>query len=149
MNSRQGDILFGAVTILFASFIYVESSQLPTDTGGFSKLVSWILGGAGAVLLLKTFRRTEMATRLFSDFQWAIFCISVALWILVIFLIPIVGFFVTAVVYLFLSSWLLLGRPRQIGALFKSALFAVATTVVLWFLFTEVLQLSMPEGLFF
>ena len=63
--------------------------------------------------------------------------------------IPIVGFFVTAVVFLFLSSWLLLGRPRQIGALFKSALFAVATTVVLWFLFTQVLQLSMPEGLFF
>jgi hypothetical protein len=149
MNSRHGDILFGAATVLFASFIYLESIQLPTDTGGFSKLVSWILGGAGAVLFLKTFRRTETATRLFSDFQWTIFFTSVALWILAIFLTPFVGFFVTAAVFLFLSSWLLLGQPRQIGALFKNALFAVATTVVLWFLFKQTLQLSMPEGLFF
>jgi hypothetical protein len=149
MNSRQGDIIFGAATLLFASFIYFESNQLPTDTGGFSKLVSWILGGAGAVLLLKSFRQTETATLLFSDFQWAIFCTSVALWFLAIFLIPIVGFFVTAAVFLFLSSWLLLGRPRQTGALFKNALFAVTTTGVLWFLFKQTLQLSMPEGLFF
>ena len=149
MYSRHGDILFGAVTILFASFIYVESSQLPTDSGGFSKLVSWILGGAGAVLLLKTFRRTETATRLFLDFQWIIFFASVALWFLAIFLIPIVGFFVTAAIFLFLSAWLLLGWPRQPGMLFVIALFAVITTVALWFLFTQILQLSMPEGLYF
>ena len=93
MYSRHGDILFGAVTILFASFIYVQSSQLPTDSGGFSKLVSWILGGAGVVLLLKTIRRTETATRLFLDFQWTIFFTSLALWFLAILLIPIVGFF--------------------------------------------------------
>lgn len=149
MNSRHGDILFGAATLLFAGFIYVESSQLPTDTGGFSKLVSWILSSAGALLLLKAFRRTEKATLLFSDFQWTIFCTSVVLWFLAIFFIPIVGFFVTAGVFLFLSAWLLLGWPRQTGVLFKTALFAVITTVVLWFLFTQILQLSMPEGLFF
>lgn len=149
MNSRHGDILFGSAIILFAGFVYFESTQLPADTGGFARLVSWILGGAGAAQLLKALTRGESSTPLFSGFRWQIFIQSVGLWIFAILLIPFVGFFVVAAIFLFLSSWLLLGKPCQIGALTKNALFAVGTTAALWFLFTQILQLSMPEGLFF
>jgi hypothetical protein len=149
MNARRADIVSALTVLLFAAYVFHEGSQLEAGAGGFPQLIAMILGGAGVFLLFRSLRRSDDGPSIAAGINWIMLGGVVVLWVATILVLDIAGFFVMAGAFLAAAAWILDGRPRAVRPLIRIALFACATTVVLWVVFKELLGLSPPSGFLF
>lgn len=149
MNARQGDIAAAVTVLLFAGYVFYEGAQLDAGAGGFPRLIAMILAAAGGFLLIRALRRADSGPPLATGINWIMLGGVVALWVTTILVLDIAGFFAMAGIFLAAAAWILDGRPRGARSLLRIALFASATTVVLWVVFKQLLGLNPPGGFLF
>ena len=149
MNARRADLVSAVTVLLFAAYVFYEGADLGAGAGGFPQLIAMILAGAGAFLLFRTLRRADGGPFIVQGIDWIMLGGVVALWVATVLVLDIAGFFAMAGAFLAAAAWILDGRPREVRALLRIALFACATTVVLWVVFKELLGLSPPSGFLF
>lgn len=146
-SKLKGDAGSGFVVIFFALFIYLNSLGLSGGTGIYPRAIAVVIGICGILLIVRGMRKIEQP-EYFKGIGWGVFILAVVFWIVSLFLIDIIGFFVTCAIFIVALSLLIETGKITVSRILKAALFAIITVSLFWFIFVYVLGIVMPEALF-
>ncbi|GGC83630.1 membrane protein [Thalassobacillus devorans] len=153
-NERVKDILV-ALIILGVSFLfYINTKTITPPADIFPKVVIIIFSGLGTLLLLKAIfykkhgqeeeSGEEDPEKINAKRRW----ISITSIIAYIFLVPLLGFFVTSAIFLTGISIYLNDEKFSIKSLVKPLAISVVIMVVLYGTFSVFLKVPIPSGMF-
>lgn len=143
--SKFGNLIASVIVISFAGFFYYQANQLPsTSINEFGpalmpKIYSVILLLLGIILLVQSLKiKGEM------EKTGKSVLITMVVLVLSVFLIPILGFYLVAWLFLLLFFWITKQRTRKI-------LIAIplSTIILIYLFFERLLSVPIPKGMFF
>ena len=151
MSLRTADLVAACVSGGFAVFIFLASRPYPERSALMPTLIAAVMLTAALALLVRSVRLApgKDAPSVFAGTSWRSLFFVTLLWLGVLFFFQPVGFPIAASLFLFGVAWLESNRPRSPRKLGVLALFAVATSLALFALFTLVLGVNLPVGLLF
>ncbi|MCP8616177.1 tripartite tricarboxylate transporter TctB family protein [Salirhabdus salicampi] len=140
----------GLFVISFAAVYLILSYQLPSyaytliDADVVPKFLGWLLVFLGILLFISKDHETaeQKAQRNIPKKEVAVLLAVVAFIFLYIFLLEIIGFVITTVLFLFFCSRFL-GYQNMKANILVSVLFPIT----IYTLFTYLLQISLPQGI--
>lgn len=151
MSLRLADLTAALVSGGFAVFIFFVSQSYPERSALMPQLVAGVMLAAALALLVRSLRLKVApdAPSVFAKTSWVELLFVVIAWLGVLVFFRPLGFPIAASLFLFGVAWLESNRPRAPRHLGVLALFAVATSLALFALFTSVLGVNLPVGLLF
>lgn len=151
VNLRTANVVLGTVLLALAAYILYGARTFTPEGAQFPNLVGGAFIVLGGILLgVNLHPRTaisQIRARPFADVPWQISTVTVVALALFAFAIDLVGFYESAFVFLFGTSWLLSAgeespRRRLIGA----AVFAAIFVTIVFGAFKLVLKIPTPPG---
>jgi putative tricarboxylic transport membrane protein len=152
VSLRTANVVLGTVLLALAAYIIFEARAFTPEGAQFPNLVGGafiVLGGIlfGVNLHPRT-AVTQIRARPFAAVPWRIWTVTVAALALFAFAIDLIGFYETAFVFLFVTSWLLAmdeesPKRRLIGA----AVFAAIFVTIVFVAFKLILKIPTPPGI--
>jgi putative tricarboxylic transport membrane protein len=145
MMNKSANLMASVIVIFFAGFFYYQANQLPsTNINEFGpalmpKIYSVILLILGIFLLFQSLRLKRERVKTGKSVL-----ITMGVLILTVFLIPILGFYLVAWLFLILFFWITKQRTRKI-------LIAIplSTIIIIYLFFERLLSVPIPKGMFF
>ncbi|TFL16359.1 tripartite tricarboxylate transporter TctB family protein [Jannaschia formosa] len=144
LDTRDGDILSGAVVMIFALIIFLQVDDLPKGAANFPRGIAVVLGLGGALLILRSLRVPRSGKGVAEGYSWRLFGLAVVLWAGTVWLIRPLDFFIVAPAFLSALSWIMAGLPRSPGGIARAAVFGVIASVVVWVIFVRILGVALP-----
>jgi hypothetical protein len=144
------DITGGIIGILLTAVFFFALEDISWMSIIFPKTIVYLLALISGLLIFKGFlkpsRRQIFNTG--SNTRWIVTGILFFLWVLVM---PVFGFFVSTVVFMTaIVAYLAHARmPLTIGKLIVWVPIVIAEVTFFYLIFTKVLYVPLPEGLFF
>ncbi|MCG8548550.1 MAG: tripartite tricarboxylate transporter permease [Alphaproteobacteria bacterium] len=152
ISLRTANIIFGAILIALAGYIF-DQARAFTDTGAqFPNLVAGAFVLLGGILLgVNANPRTGVLlaeVRPFAGVPWPIWSSIVAALALFAIFVDLIGFYESTFLFLFATSWLLSADvASQARRLAGAAVFAVVFAAVIFVAFKLILKIPTPVGL--
>ncbi len=150
MTARTLDLVVGALSLLGAIFIFSISRSFPDRAALMPSLISGIMAFASLAMILKAFKRSRDGKSAFSNVSWLRLGLTISAWFTLIILSKWINFFILSAIFLFSIAVLLNGKPKNAKELTQFVAFSAGVSIVLWLLFSLVLNVNFPvEGIFF
>ena len=144
------EIISGGVGLLLTAVFFFALEDISWMSIIFPKTVVYIMAVMSSVLLVKAFVNPSYA-RIFnvgSNWRWIVIGVLFFLWVI---FMPVLGFFVSTVVFMTaIVGYLARARTQvTIGKLMIWIPVVIAEVTFFYLIFTKVLFVPLPEGLFF
>ena len=144
------EIISGGVGLLLTAVFFFALEDISWMSIIFPKTVVYIMAVMSSVLLVKAFVNPSYA-RIFnvgSNWRWIVTGVLFFLWVI---FMPVLGFFVSTVVFMTaIVGYLARARTQvTIGKLMIWIPVVIAEVTFFYLIFTKVLFVPLPEGLFF
>jgi putative tricarboxylic transport membrane protein len=152
VSLRTANVCLGTTLLALAAYIIYEARTFTPQGAQFPNLVGGAFIVLGGILLVANLHprlaESRIRVRPFAAVPWRIWIVCVAALALFAFAIDIAGFYESAFVFLFVSSWLLSAdeaspKRRLIG----STAFAAAFVTIVFVAFKLILKIPTPAGL--
>ncbi len=152
INLRTANVALGAVLIALAAYIIYEARSFSPEGAQFPNLVGGAFIVLGGILLGANLHPQIAASRIpvrpFSRVPWRIWTVVVLGLGLFAFAIDLIGFYESAFVFLFVTSWVLSGGEETSGRrLANAAAFSALFAAIVFIAFKLVLKIPTPAGL--
>jgi len=145
MKRMNQNMVVGIIFILFSLIIYTQTLGLPPHVAIFPKTCVGIMALMGILAIVHSvFDKRKAAQK--TVFRVEIAVASAAL-LTCYALMAYVGFYTAAALFIFFI-FLYTERDWRPVSFVKGGVFSIATTAVLYFLFSILMNLMPPEGLF-
>ena len=144
------EITSGVIGLMLTAVFIFALENISWMSIGFPKTVVYIMGFVSGLLVVIGFVKPTR-DRIFSvgsNKRWMVTCFLFFLWVL---LMPVLGFFVSTVVFMIIIVGYL-ARARQrltIGKFMVWIPIVIAEATFFYLIFTKVLHIPLPEGMFF
>ena len=144
------EIISGGVGLLLTAVFFFALEDISWMSIIFPKTVVYIMAVMSSVLLVKAFVNPSYA-RIFnvgSNWRWIVTGVLFFLWVI---FMPVLGFFVSTVVFMTaIVGYLARARTQvTIGKFMIWIPVVIAEVTFFYLIFTKVLFVPLPEGLFF
>jgi hypothetical protein len=144
------EIICGVIGLLLTAVFFFALEDISWMSIIFPKTVVYIMGIMSGILVVMAFVKPTRA-RIFSvgsNSRWIVTGILFFLWVI---FMPILGFFVSTVVFMTAIVGFLARARTQvtIGKLMIWTPIVIAEVTFFYLIFTKVLYVPLPEGLFF
>ncbi len=144
------EIISGGVGLLLTAVFFFALEDISWMSIIFPKTVVYIMAVMSSVLLVKAFVNPSYA-RIFnvgSNWRWIVTGVLFFLWVI---FMPVLGFFVSTVVFMTaIVGYLARARTQvTIGKFMLWIPVVIAEVTFFYLIFTKVLFVPLPEGLFF
>jgi len=151
MTKRKSDILAGLVSILVAVVFMVQGFKLSERANAMPFVLEIFLIVTGIYMVIRGIRTkaAERGEEGEADINWVRAMVIVLATFVYVAGVIYIGFYVSTFVYLILGSWYLNENGLTLPALMLSLIFSTAITAVLYLIFTVLLLVPTPAGLFF
>ncbi len=151
MTKRKSDILAGLVSILVAVAFMVQGFKLSDRVNAMPLVLEIFLIVTGIYMLIRGFisKGAEKGEEGEADINWVRAMVIVLATFVYVAGVIYIGFYVSTFVYLLLGSWYLNEKGLTLSALMLSLIFSTAISGVLYLIFTVLLLVPTPAGLFF
>lgn len=142
-------IVLGIGAIGLGLLLRAQSADLPAEAVRLPSLLIWIVMGLAVLMIIeeilkiRRLRRPDAVVREedapLPPINWPVVSVFGAIAVIYVALIPILGYLMTTPVFIALGIW---GSKTRSFAI--AATIGVASTVVIWLLFSYMLQLPIP-----
>ena len=167
----KSDKFIGFITLAFAGFMYYQAHQLPPPMFGtlgadfFPKILAILLALAGAALLIGSLRRekapgaapapvgtpsrTGAARQRFGEglAYYKFVIIGFVSFLIYVGLMDFLGYIIASLLFMPVLMWILGPRTRRSAAVIAAT--ALGMTFGIYYSFSHLLQVYLPEGLLF
>ena len=146
----NSDIIAGAIGLLLTAVFFFALEDISWMSIIFPKTIVYLMAFISGLLVLKGFVKPSMR-HIFSvgsNTRWVVTGVLFFLWVLVM---PVIGFFVSTVVFMTaIVAYLASARmPLTIGKFIVWVPIVIAEVAFFYIIFTKVLYVPLPEGMFF
>lgn len=138
---RSVDRWLSVIILILCCILYVITLSYPNEVVTFPKVLIIIMAFMSISLFLNSFRQIEKSILDESVSTWEVI-ITIALIILYVVLVPVIGFFMSTILYLYVQMWIL-NRNRII----LYAVISTGTIAFLYLVFVIFLKIWFPKGL--
>ncbi|WP_157843105.1 tripartite tricarboxylate transporter TctB family protein [Bacillus sp. FJAT-44742] len=156
LREQLRDVFVSLIVIGLGVVFYILTLDLSPPSDIFPRLVITILIFLGVLLFLKSLfiKKAYQKEReeeghpekvIGGGRKW----LGVITLFVLVYLIPVLGFYVTSLVFLILFSWYLGGARKKISAFFVPIVMAFCTTLVIYAAFDVFLNVPIPDGVLF
>jgi len=149
MNQRCADITAGVFSLILALIIFINSAGLSRKTAAFPVFIGGILAVSGFLILIKRILlQKENGASVFLDISFLALLCPFLLWLLLVILIEIIGFYASAPLFLFFMMSFTSGENVSLRKMAKNLFFTLCIMTVMWLVFSYYLELYLPENTF-
>jgi len=143
-------ITSGIIGLMLTAVFFFSLEDISWMSIGFPKTVIYIMALISGILVVTGFVKPSR-DRIFnvgSNIRWMVTGVLFFLWVL---LMPVLGFFVSTVVFMTAIVGYLAGVHKRvtIGKLMVWLLVVITEVTFFYLIFTKVLYVPLPEGMFF
>ncbi|WP_175637065.1 tripartite tricarboxylate transporter TctB family protein [Oceanobacillus sojae] len=142
MLLKNSDFYLSIFFIGLSIFIFIQSLQMPEQAQQFPMLISIPLCIFSCALLVKTAIRKK-GDAIFDIANIRKVSILLFLMIVYVFLLPILGYFISSLL-LFISTFIIMGYRKIISG----SITAIVVVTAIFFLFDTLLNIPLPQNTF-
>lgn len=142
------DIISGIVLIIFSIYIYYLTLNFPTQKGtlgpaSFPRILVILIAILSLIMILQSLKRKDAKIQeSIEDKRGILFVILfIILFIAYSFLMNFLGFFLSSILFLFITS-ILLDKKNFLVKI----IFSVVTSILIFYVFKTILKVSLPVG---
>ncbi|MGE4272044.1 MAG: tripartite tricarboxylate transporter TctB family protein [Desulfitobacterium sp.] len=150
MSKSRTDIIAGLACLVVVLMFFVQGKNLSPEANLYPQVLEVCIALIGIFLVIRgvvTAKTSEQVAEVdFDKVKGVVIVIASIIYVAAIYFI---GFYVSTVFFLALCSWYLSKKGLNLRAIGISAGFALFLTVMLYLLFTVLLKVPTPEGIFF
>ncbi len=143
----NSDLIMGCVALIIACVVWYQSLGLSHHGNVFIRFSSAVLLLLGLAAMLKGFVKPDRNHFFQSVAERQRIIIALCILVAYIALVPVAGFAIASFVFYVLMALTLNNRPYSAGAVVSIAIQALSVTTILFLLFSKLLQVPLPPGL--
>jgi hypothetical protein len=150
MPRHLSDIISGLAFLLFAGAFWWAGKDLTGISRVFPVGLEGFLALGGAALIFNGLRLARRAASCEKErIAWNRVVLITLASVVYILIIPLVGFYVTSVVFLFVLAMLLAEKGKGTRGLLHALAFSAGLVGIIWLVFLNILQVPTPQGICF
>lgn len=151
MNRKiNTEMTSGVIGLIMTAIFFLSLEDISWMSIGFPKTVIYVMAFISVVLVVIGFVKPsrEMIFNVGSNTRWMVTGVFFFLWVL---LMPVLGFFVSTAIFMVIIVGYLAGARQQLTIKKFMVWIPVVLAEVTFFylIFTRVLHVQLPEGMFF
>ena len=143
----NSDLIMGCIALMIACVVWYQSLGLSHHGNVFIRFSAAVLLLLGLAAILKGFIKPDRNRFFQSAAERQRIIIALCILVAYIVLVPVAGFAIATFVFYILMALTLNNRPYSAGAAVSIGMQALSVTAVLYLLFSKLLQVPLPAGL--